>query len=118
MIAVDLRALNYEARLEALLAHGIGLGCHFRGERKGRLDTAIRQLAPNSLVELIETLTRSLLRKSCKPGANSDFLAVPCRCGTAFSQAAPAPPDAGNTSVWAVIKPNAGHRCLRAEGNR
>ena len=25
MIAVDLRALNYEARLEALLAHGIGL---------------------------------------------------------------------------------------------
>lgn len=57
VINTDLRALAYDARLEALLAHGIGLwDVISEAEREGSLDTAIRNVVHNSLVELVETL--------------------------------------------------------------
>jgi TDG/mug DNA glycosylase family protein len=57
IIDVDLRSLIYEARLETLLAHGIGLwDVIAEAERKGSLDTNIRNESHNALEELVETL--------------------------------------------------------------
>ncbi|MBV8657702.1 MAG: DNA-deoxyinosine glycosylase [Burkholderiales bacterium] len=59
VINVDLRALAYEARLEALLAHGIGLwDVVAEAEREGSLDTAIRIATPNAIDELAAGLPR------------------------------------------------------------
>ena len=47
----------YEARLEALLAHGVGLWDVVRQARRvGSLDSAIRDHRPNALMELVESL--------------------------------------------------------------
>lgn len=59
IIGVDLRALAYAGRLEALRAHGIGLwDVIARAERQGSLDAAIRNETHNPLVELAATLPR------------------------------------------------------------
>jgi len=56
-IEVDLRILPYEARLQALLAHGIGLwDVIAEAERKGSLDANIRNESHNALDELVATL--------------------------------------------------------------
>ncbi len=57
VLDAPLAALAYEARLAALLAHGIGLwDVIAEAERPGSLDVAIRDPAANDLLQLIETL--------------------------------------------------------------
>jgi hypoxanthine-DNA glycosylase len=56
-IGDDLRSQPYEARLASLLEHGVGLwDVIAEAERKGSLDTAIRNVTHNGLIELLETL--------------------------------------------------------------
>ena len=53
----DLPALPYEARLAALLEHGIGLwDVAAGGKREGSLDTALREVEPSDLRGLAATL--------------------------------------------------------------
>ncbi|MBJ7313977.1 DNA-deoxyinosine glycosylase [Rugamonas sp. CCM 8940] len=57
VIDVDLRSLNYDARLAALLEHGIGLwDVIAEAERAGSLDSAIYNASHNALAELVATL--------------------------------------------------------------
>lgn len=59
LIDVNLRALPYEERLAALLAHGIGLwDVIAEAERPGSLDAAIRNESHNALAELTSTLPK------------------------------------------------------------
>ena len=54
---VDLVALDYEARLAALLAHGIGLwDVVAQARREGSLDSQIRGHVGNDLVGLVQSL--------------------------------------------------------------
>ncbi|MCE3603300.1 DNA-deoxyinosine glycosylase [Massilia sp. P8910] len=54
---VDLVALDYDARLQALLAHGIGLwDVVAQARREGSLDSQIRGQVGNDLVGLLESL--------------------------------------------------------------
>jgi hypoxanthine-DNA glycosylase len=58
VIGRDLEALAYEARLEALLATGIGLwDTVASATRAGSLDAAIREAEHNPLADLAATLT-------------------------------------------------------------
>ena len=53
VIAEDLEAKAYDQRLETLLAHGIGLWDSIgSATRRGSLDTAIREIAPNPLATI------------------------------------------------------------------
>lgn len=57
VLGAALAPLDYEARLAALLAHGVGLwDVIAEAERPGSLDAAIRDPAANDLLSLIETL--------------------------------------------------------------
>lgn len=57
VLGAALAPLDYEARLAALLAHGVGLwDVLAEAERPGSLDAAIRDPAANDLLNLIETL--------------------------------------------------------------
>jgi hypoxanthine-DNA glycosylase len=57
VIDADLAGLDYEARLAALLAAGVGLWDTVRSAtRAGSLDAAIRDHSPNALRELVATL--------------------------------------------------------------
>ncbi len=57
VIQVDLRALAYEQRLAALLAHHIGLwDVIAEAERPGSLDAAIRNETHNALADLVAPL--------------------------------------------------------------
>ena len=57
VINVDLRAQPYDARLKTLLAHGIGLRDVIAdAERKGNLDSSIRNNAHNPLASFVSTL--------------------------------------------------------------
>jgi hypoxanthine-DNA glycosylase len=59
ILGTDLRALRYEARLTALLEHGVGLwDVIAEAERPGSLDAAIRNATHNALTELVATLPR------------------------------------------------------------
>lgn len=59
VLGASLVPLDYEARLAALLAHGVGLwDVIAEAERPGSLDAAIRDPAANDLAGLIETLPR------------------------------------------------------------
>jgi hypoxanthine-DNA glycosylase len=56
-IGVDLRSLDYDARLQMLLAHRIGLwDVVAEARREGSLDSNIRDHAGNDLISLIESL--------------------------------------------------------------
>ncbi|UTH73475.1 DNA-deoxyinosine glycosylase [Chromobacterium sp. IIBBL 290-4] len=57
LIGVDLPTFPYEARLQALLARGVGLwDVIAEADRKGSLDAAIRNQTHNALSELISSL--------------------------------------------------------------
>lgn len=57
VLGTDLRALSYPARLEALLARGIGLwDVVGEARRQGSLDGNIRDHSPNDLVGLVSRL--------------------------------------------------------------
>lgn len=57
VIGADLRPLDYEARLEALLAAKVGLWDTVASARRiGSLDTAIREAEPNPLADLAVSL--------------------------------------------------------------
>jgi len=57
VLSVDLRSLSYDARLAALLEHGVGLwDVIAEAERPGSLDASISRASHNALVELVETL--------------------------------------------------------------
>lgn len=57
VVGEDLRALDYEARLTALLKQGVGLwDVVAEAQRKGSLDSAIREHSHNDLVAFIDTL--------------------------------------------------------------
>lgn len=59
IVGEDLRALEYEARLQALLEHGIGLwDVVAEAQREGSLDSKILNHASNDLTGLIETLPK------------------------------------------------------------
>ncbi|MFL9924952.1 DNA-deoxyinosine glycosylase [Herbaspirillum lusitanum] len=57
VVGADLRAMTYEARLRALLAHGVGLwDVVAEAQRKGSLDSNIVGHTSNDLPALIESL--------------------------------------------------------------
>ena len=57
VIDVDLRALAYDARLASLRANRVGVwDVIAEAEREGSLDSAIRNHAPNALIELLDSL--------------------------------------------------------------
>lgn len=57
VIGTPLEPLDYEARLETLLAHRVGLwDTVASATRNGSLDAAIREAAHNPLTDLVETL--------------------------------------------------------------
>ncbi len=57
VIEADLVGLGYEARLAALLEHGIGLwDVVGQARRIGSLDGALREVTPNALAEFAATL--------------------------------------------------------------
>ena len=56
-IGVDLQALDYDARLATLRAHGVGLwDVVAEAARAGSLDAAIRDPTPNDLPDLVRSL--------------------------------------------------------------
>jgi len=57
VIGEDLHGMAYEARLETLIRHRIGVWDVIEeADRPGSLDTAIRNVAHNDLAALVETL--------------------------------------------------------------
>jgi hypoxanthine-DNA glycosylase len=59
VIDTDLRALDYAQRLQTLLANGIGLwDVVAEADRKGSLDSRIRDRADNDLVALVGSLPK------------------------------------------------------------
>lgn len=57
VLGTDLRALDYEARLQALLCRGVGLwDVVAEARRDGSLDSNIRDHAHNDLAELVQSL--------------------------------------------------------------
>lgn len=57
VLDVELVALGYDARLAALLAHGVGLwDVIAQAKRRGSLDAAIRDPSANDLLALVESL--------------------------------------------------------------
>lgn len=59
VLACDLAALDYPARLQGLLAHGVGLwDVVGKAQREGSLDSRIRDHAANDLIALLDRLPR------------------------------------------------------------
>jgi hypoxanthine-DNA glycosylase len=59
VIGRDVAALDYEARLAALLAAGIGLwDTVASARREGSLDAALREIESNALADLVAALPR------------------------------------------------------------
>lgn len=76
VIACDLASLEYEARLAALLDHGIGLWDSIgSATRIGSLDTAIRGIEANPLADLVAKLPE--LRAVAFNGAKSAAIGAP-----------------------------------------
>jgi hypoxanthine-DNA glycosylase len=81
VIGRELEALAYEARLEALLAAGIGLwDTVASATRAGSLDAAIREAEHNPLVELAERLPE--LRAVAFNGATSAKIGMAALAGS------------------------------------
>lgn len=78
---IDLEALPYEARLEALLAAGIGLWDTVASARRiGSLDAAIREAEHNPLAELVAALPE--LRAVAFNGATSARIGMAALAGS------------------------------------
>jgi hypoxanthine-DNA glycosylase len=87
VIGADLAAASYEARLEQLRSHGVGLWDVVRSARRsGSLDTAIRDHQPNALADLAATLP--------------DLVAIAFNGGTASKIGRPA---LGPDPRWALV---------------
>ncbi|MGV3512426.1 MAG: DNA-deoxyinosine glycosylase [Novosphingobium sp.] len=80
VIEVDLVGQNYDRRLETLLANHIGLWDSIgSATRKGSLDTALRNVAPNALASLAASLPH--LRCVAFNGAKSASIGAPQLAG-------------------------------------
>lgn len=80
VIGRDPASLDYDARLVTLLDHGIGLWDAIgTATRKGSLDTAIRDVAPNALADLARTLPH--LRAVAFNGAKAAAIGLPQLAG-------------------------------------
>lgn len=76
VIGHDLVGLEYEQRLATVIEHGFGLWDSIgSATRKGSLDTAIRNVAPNALACLVTTLPA--LRAVAFNGAKSAAIGAP-----------------------------------------
>jgi TDG/mug DNA glycosylase family protein len=81
----DLPALDYNERLAVLLAHGIGLwDAAASADRPGSLDSAIRNVQPAALAELITSLPQ--LRAVAFNGQTSAKIARPQLTDAPFEQ--------------------------------
>nr|WP_183613227.1 DNA-deoxyinosine glycosylase [Novosphingobium hassiacum] len=81
VIACDVAALEYEARLACLLDHGIGLWDSIgTATRTGSLDAAIRDIEANPLPRLVETLPN--LEAVAFNGAKSAAIGAPLLAGS------------------------------------
>nr|WP_166176956.1 DNA-deoxyinosine glycosylase [Altererythrobacter segetis] len=109
-IGRDLEALEYEARLEALLAAGIGLwDTVASATRTGSLDAAIREAEHNPLAELVATLPE--LRALAFNGATSAKIGMTALAGShlallplpSSSPAYASMPFAEKRRLWAAI---------------
>jgi hypoxanthine-DNA glycosylase len=89
VIGEDLPATDYEQRLTALLAHGVGLWDVIRdATREGSLDAAIREHSGNDLKTLVENLpalravafnggTAARIGRRLLEGVNVELVALP-----------------------------------------
>jgi TDG/mug DNA glycosylase family protein len=109
-IECDLEAMGYDARLEALLAAGIGLWDTVASARRaGSLDLAIREAQHNPLAELAATLPA--LRAVAFNGAASAKIGMAALAGRGLaliplpssSPANAAVPYAEKRRLWAAI---------------
>jgi hypoxanthine-DNA glycosylase len=109
-IGRELEALGYEARLEALLAAGIGLWDTIASARRtGSLDAAIREAEHNPLAELVATLPE--LRAVAFNGARSAAIGTAVLAGSGLallplpssSPAYAAMPYAEKLRLWRAI---------------
>jgi len=84
VIGAELEPLDYEARLEALLAAGIGLWDTVASARRiGSLDAAIREAEPNPLADLAASLPD--LRAVGFNGQASARIGMPQLAGTGLA---------------------------------
>jgi hypoxanthine-DNA glycosylase len=110
VIGVDLEALAYDARLQALLTAKIGLwDTVASAARQGSLDAAIRQALHNPLADLAASLPE--LRAVAFNGAASARIGTPPLAGSGLallplpssSPAYAAMPQADKRKLWAAI---------------
>ena len=112
VIGIDLVALPYAERLEALKAAGVGLwDVIASAERTGSLDAAIRNAEAADLNRLVDSLPRlravafnggtaaRLGRRSLTPRANIDLIDLPS------SSPAYTRPLAEKAAAWAGLRP-------------
>ncbi|WP_340587034.1 DNA-deoxyinosine glycosylase [Erythrobacter alti] len=84
-ISVDLVAMDYDTRLAALRAHGIGLwDVVASAHRTGSLDASIREARPNALGKLVSELPQ--LRAVCFNGKTSEKIGRPHLADTQVEQ--------------------------------
>jgi TDG/mug DNA glycosylase family protein len=114
---VELEALCYEARLEALLGRGIGLWDTVgAATREGSLDGAIRDIERNSLPELVDSLPQ--LSAVAFNGGKSASLGLPQLAGREGLALVPLPssspaytlPFAAKLERWRALEAFLGQR--------
>jgi hypoxanthine-DNA glycosylase len=111
VVDTPLVPLAYEARLAALLAHGVGLwDVIAEAERPGSLDAAIRDPAANDLLTLVDTLPNLRLvafngGTSAKLGGRLIGDRVPTLALPSSSPAHAARTFAQKAEAWGVLKP-------------
>lgn len=103
VIGSELVPLEYEARLGALLAAGVGLwDTVASAHRPGSLDAAIRDAEPNALAELVTSLPE--LRAVGFNGATSARIGIPQLAGTRFALIPLPSSSPANASVPLAVK--------------